>query len=405
VTVGCPILARNCRGGSGGWLAAVTVCESARLARRKHNNVESVSGGAYAAGAAVISARTSCAVSGGAYSDGATVVSIRTSRAVSGGAYAAGAAVVSVRTSRAVSGGAYVAGAADESYQAASGDPHTIISITDDENNPGYALALCAGDVSAIQGGDSIYVSTVGYEGIYRAFADASLEPNKIALGESVSGDPIPFTGNATGGTWTGPLTQHVDNYTTDQTLDTSDWVGVAVLEATGKGGDGSSDTGGGGGAYGKTTLTAPFSNELHVNFDDAATVYDSDFDPLVGAPDGASGSEGGGGGGANLGDITHSGGNGGTNVGGGGGAGTANGDGQAGQDGDGGEFSAGGGQDGDDNDNESGGGYNSDEGNGGADPHGENGLPPGGGGGAGGSGTPGTGGAGQVVVTYYTAA
>src|SRR3954470_22577306 len=63
----------------------------------------------------------------------------------------------------------------------------------------------------------------------------------------------------------------HTDTYTTAQTLDTSAWVGTAVLKATGGGGTagdfGGDATGGGGGGDAEKTLAAPFDNPLELTF------------------------------------------------------------------------------------------------------------------------------------------
>jgi hypothetical protein len=276
----------------------------------------------------------------------------------------------------------------------ASGNPHTIVSITDD----GVGNALVTTEAPhGLTFGDYVFVSgTSGqYDGLWIV---GNPTATTYLILDIVQANGVPYTGSSAG-TWAA-ATQHVDTYTDGRTLDTSAWVGQAVLEAWGKGGDGDATTGGGGGAYAKTTLTAPFPTSIVLDISADSRALNGDDDTAIAiAACGQSGNDGGAGGLSSscTGDVTHSGGNGGTNVGGGGGAATVSGPGQLGEDGDGGTSSANGGLDGSGNNN--GGDYVGviDDG-----PRASDGQTPGGGGSAGGVTTPGSGGQGQVTLTHY---
>jgi Transposase DDE domain len=284
-----------------------------------------------------------------------------------------------------------------------AGDPHAIVSITD--NGFGYAVVTLAVPGSLV-GVDLFTLIVTDYEGlVYQA---APTGDPAIVMLLHLNGNNVSYSGTVRSGTWAA-VTRNVSTYVTDATIATPGWV-TAIIEAWGQGGDGSSDTGGGGGAYAETQLHGqalggtfycafdanPGSNGGGVLFWDGVT-------PYAFAGNGDPGGLGGAGGFATNADSTFGGGNGGTNVGGGGGAGGPNDYGNRGADGDGGtSFAAGGLYQG----GGSTGGGSESEGDGGQfDPgndSGDMGTGPGGGGSAHPT-TPGTGAAGQVVVTSYT--
>ncbi len=194
-----------------------------------------------------------------------------------------------------------------------------------------------------------------------------------------------------------GPPTQHIVTYTTDETIDTSNWIGDVIIEAWGAGGAGDNDPdnsqAGGGGSYAKSTVDAAAidSSTLTVTFTGSITIVQDGLGNGPVAPNGDSGPSGGSGGNSGTGDVTFDGGSGGGFYGGGGGSAGPAANGNNGAQGVLGVSSGTGAV------AVTGGGAG---GNGSIVGNGQDGANPGGGGGSA-TGTPGSGGPGKVVITY----
>jgi hypothetical protein len=277
-------------------------------------------------------------------------------------------------------------------------DALLVVSVTDGGGQPIVTTAR----PHPFAASDMVYVTTGGYVNVWRV--DTVLTPTSFVITDALTGGNSAFRDVATGGQVVAVDVETVNPGVGGDTLDGSRWV-ASVFDATGGGGVGGDTIGGGGGAFARTTLTAPVALPIHViegAISPRSVTAQTDDVMIVEAPGAEDGIDGGQAGQAIAcsGDITRSGGAGGTNTGGGGGCGTIDGDGAPGDTGNGGESEALGGADG--SQFTAGGNYEPDDGSGNS--YGVEGAAGcgGGAGGAIGTAVPGSGGGPKLTVQAY---